>query len=171
MGEVVALLGSARRNGNTGQLLDDVARELSCDVVDLASLKISAYDYSHQNQQDDFLPTVRRLLQYEKIIFASPVYWYSFSAQMKLFIDRTSDLLDLPELLAIGRQLRGKKGFVVCTSVSNEADVAFLQAFEKTFRYLGIGYGGHIHVNCEDGYDSVASSAARASFVQQVLVG
>ena len=95
---------------------------------------------------------MNQLLEYEKIIFVTPVYWYGPSAQMKTFIDRTSDFLDLEELKNIGRRLRGKMAYIVCTSISNDADSSFLGSLRDTFVYLGMQYGGYVHANCENGY-------------------
>ena len=38
---------------------------------------------------------MRRILAFDRIIFASPVYWYAVSPAMKVFLDRSSDFLDL----------------------------------------------------------------------------
>ena len=71
---------------------------------------------------------------------------------MKVFLDRISDLLDLPDLLDKGRQLRGKTGFVVSTSGDDEPGAPFIAAFKATFDYLGMNYGGCINANCDDDY-------------------
>lgn len=152
MNKTIALFASARRHGNTGKFIDWIADELNIDVIDLAEKDITPYDYEHKNINDDFLPTVQQLLQYDNIIFVTPVYWYGPSAQMKIFIDRTSDFLDIDELKDIGRQLRTKTAYIVCTSISQDADDSFLNSFKDTFGYLGISYKGYIHANCEDGY-------------------
>jgi multimeric flavodoxin WrbA len=155
----ITLFASSRRRGNTGQLMDRIAAELDIEVIDLADQRMSPYDYDHLNRDDDFEPLVKRVLAHNQIIFATPIYWYAVSPPMKIFLDRISDLLDLPDLLAQGRRLRGKKAFVVCTSASNEPSVAFVDAFRETFAYLGMHFGGVLHVNCQEGrlpamYDS-----------------
>ena len=71
---------------------------------------------------------------------------------MKSFIDRISDLLDIPDLLESGRKLRGKKSYVLCTSISDEVSTSFINAFNETFEYLGMVYSGHLHANCANGY-------------------
>jgi multimeric flavodoxin WrbA len=152
LNNAIAVFASARRNGNTGKLIDWIARELDIDIIDLSEKSISAYDYDHKNIDDDFIPLMRQLLEYEKIIFVTPVYWYAPSAQMKVFIDRTSDFLDVDELNGIGRQLREKMAYIVCTSISSDADNSFMNSLKDTFRYLGMQYGGYIHANCEEGY-------------------
>jgi NAD(P)H-dependent FMN reductase len=148
----IALLSSSRRLGNTGQLIDRIASELNIEVVDLASQRISSYDYDHLNRNDDIEPLMRRVLAHDQIIFATPIYWYAVSPAMKVFLDRLSDLLELPDLLSEGRRLRGKKAYLVCTSIGNDPSVAFVDAFRETFDYLGMHLGGMVHVNCQDGY-------------------
>lgn len=152
LSDTIAIFASARRYGNTGKLMDWIASDLAIDVIDLSEKEISPYDYDHKNINDDFLPVMSRILEYEKIIFATPVYWYGPSAQMKIFIDRTSDFLDLDELKDIGRQLRNKTAYIVCTSISDDADSSFLNSLKDTFEYLGMRYGGYVHANCNDGY-------------------
>jgi multimeric flavodoxin WrbA len=148
----IALLSSSRRLGNTGQLIDRIGLELNIEVVDLATQRVSSYDYDHLNRNDDFEPLMKRVLAYEQIIFATPIYWYAVSPAMKVFLDRISDLLDVPDLLSEGRRLRGKQAFLVCTSASTEPSAAFVDAFRETFGYLGMHFGGMVHVNCLDGY-------------------
>ena len=109
MSSAIALFASSRRNGNTGQLIDRIAAELDMEVVDLGSKRLSAYDYEHRNRDDDFEPLMKRVLGFEQIIFASPVYWYAASPTMKVFLDRISDFLELPDLLSDGRRLRGNR--------------------------------------------------------------
>jgi multimeric flavodoxin WrbA len=146
------LFASSRRNGNTGQLMDRIAKELDIEVVDLGTARMSVYDYEHRNRDDDFEPLMKRVLDFDQIIFASPVYWYSVSPPMKVFLDRISDFLDLPDLLGEGRRLRGKHAYVVCTSIDEDVSKAFLSAFTDTFDYLGMRFGGIVHVDCRDGY-------------------
>ena len=152
MTDTIAIFASARRNGNTGKLIDWIANELDIELIDLSDKNISPYDYEHKNLNDDFIPLMNHLLNFKKIIFVTPVYWYAASAQMKIFIDRTSDFLDIEELKGIGRKLREKTAYIVCTSISSAADRSFLNSFIDTFGYLGMNYGGHIHANCENGY-------------------
>ena len=168
MNETIAIFASARRDGNTGKLIDWIASELDIDIIDLGKKNISAFDYDHRNINDDFLPLLDELLKYKNILFVTPVYWYAASAQMKVFIDRTSDLLDVEELKSVGRRLRNKTAYVVCTSISPEADSSFLTSFKDMFEYLGIDYGGHIHADCENGYDPHKYTDDVKKFIQSV---
>jgi len=168
MSKIIAVFGGARRNGNTGKLIDWISKTLGIDVIDLAEKEISPFDYEHNNINDDFIPVMDKVLEHENIIFVSPVYWYAMSAQMKIFIDRMSDFLSVSDLKDKGRKLRGKAGYVVCTSISPEADQSFVNSFKDTFKYLGMNYAGHIHADCSDGYIADRYAADVDHFVQSV---
>ena len=167
MNKTVAIIGSSRRNGNTGKLIDCIAQSLKIEVVDLGLKHLSSFDYDHKNLNDDFLPILDHLLLHDNIIFACPVYWYAMSAQMKVFIDRMSDLLVLDDLKNRGRQLRGKTGYLVATSASAHLDNSFKDSFIKTFEYLGIMYGGFVHLDCNKGFDINSGEADITHFVHK----
>lgn len=160
----IALLSSSRRLGNTGQLTDRIALELNIEVIDLTGLRMSSYDYDHLNRNDDFEPLMRHVLAHDQIIFATPIYWYAVSPAMKIFLDRISDLLEVPELLSEGRRLRGKNAYVVCTSICDEPSMEFMGAFRETFNYLGMHFGGSVHANCSDGYLSAVHDSEAMAF-------
>lgn len=156
MTDTIALFSSSRNHGNTRKLLEDLRAQADIELRDLSNFNIADYDYDHGNMDDDFLPLVTDVLTYDKIIFASPVYWYSVTPRMKAFLDRISDLLDLPDLLDLGRKFREKKAYVVATSVSTDISQTFISSFKETFSYLGADYGGCLHANCVDGYSAKA---------------
>jgi multimeric flavodoxin WrbA len=165
----IALFGSSRRHGNTGQLIDRIAGELGgIEVVDLSERRMSAYDYEHRNRRDDFEPLMKHVLEFGQILFATPVYWYTMSPPMKVFLDRISDFLDLPELLDDGRRLRGKRTWVVCTSIYDDPPASFVGAFADTFDYLGMRFEGVAHVNCRDGYVPARHDPEAVAFAQRI---
>lgn len=164
MADAIALFASARRNGHTGALTDRIAALLGIEVVDLAKLRMAPYDYEHRHRDDDFEPLMLRALEFDPLIFASPVYWYSVSSPMKVFLDRVTDFLDLPDLLHHGRRLRGKTGHVVCTSIYPDPPRPFVDAFADTFEFLGMKFGTIAHLNCADGFDDAAADAEARRF-------
>ena len=168
MADALALFASSRRNGTTGQLMDRIARELDIEVIDLATKKISAYDYEHRNRSDDFEPLMRRVLESDNLILASPVYWYGVSPPLKVFLDRITDFLDLPDLVDDGRRLRGKHAWVVCTSIYPQVPPSFLGALVDTFDYLGMVYGGIAHANCADGYVPATHDVEALAFAKRI---
>jgi multimeric flavodoxin WrbA len=164
----LALFASSRRHGNTGAVIDRIAADLAIEVVDLSQVRMSPYDYEHHNRADEFEPLMERITGYQQIIFACPVYWYSAPPPMKVFLDRLSDYLDLPDLRPKGRRLRGKRGYVIATSGSAELSPAFVYMFKETFEYLGMRYGGALHLNCDGGYSPGKFDREIAEFVSLV---
>lgn len=164
MTNAIALFASARRNGHTGALVDRIASRLGIEVVDLGALRIAPYDYGHANRDDDFEPLFRRALEFRHLIFASPVYCYAVAPPMKAFLDRITDFLDLEELRDQARRLRGKTGWVVCTSIYDRPPASFTGAFADNFAYFGMRSGGIVHVNCAEGYDAAAGEAEANRF-------
>jgi len=151
--------------------VDLIATKLNIEVVDLSRVRMSAFDYEHRNRNDDFEPLMKRVLAFDQILFATPVYWYSVAPAMKVFLDRISDFLELPDLLDEGRRLRGKQAYVVCTSIYDEAPASFMNVFRDTFTYLGIHFGGVAHANCRDGYVPARHEADAELFAQHVAGG
>ncbi len=137
--KAIIVLGSARSFGHTRKAVDQAFKGLDIPLIDLNTKVIKPYDYAYQNQEDDFIPLIETILPYELLILATPVYWYSMSAPMKTFIDRFSDLLAIRKDL--GRQLRGKKLFVVST-FDTSYPRGFEDTFEQTCTYLGMSYLG-----------------------------
>lgn len=166
--DILALFASSRRHGNTGSLMDRVAGELGIEVVDLSEIDISPFDYEHRNRGDGFEPLMVRVLEFDKLIFASPIYWYAVASPMKVFLDRISDYLDLPDLLGEGRKLRGKTGYVLCTSVYDDPSTAFIDTFANTFHYLGMHYGGCLHTNCRNAYEAERHESDVKSFIRNI---
>lgn len=162
----LVILGSSRSDGNTREALEHVRLEHQFDLVDLSELEISYFDYAQQNFNDDFIPLAEKMLEYDSIILATPVYWYSMSALMKTFIDRWSDFLITRK--DIGRGLVGKKLSLVCSYGSS-----FPERFENPFRltceYLGMHYTGCYYHYCGKNKEQIHKSLLSAKTFQQYL--
>ena len=136
----IVILGSSRSNGETRKAVDCVIDpDGSTPIIDLKTLNISAYDYGHNNQNDDYIPLMKKVVQYDTILLATPVYWYTMSATMKIFIDRLSDLLRIDK--DTGRALKGKNLFVLAT-FSTSIPEGFEYPFQQTCAYMEIKYLG-----------------------------
>ena len=142
--DTVIILGSARSDGNTRAVVDFLLENVEFDLIDLNDFEIGYFDYDNKNKDDDFMPLMRKITsQYERIVFATPVYWYSMSAIMKTFFDRISDLLTWEKDL--GRTLRGKAMGVVSCSGHDDLKEGFDMPFRESADYLGMDYLGHVH--------------------------
>ncbi len=143
--KTVVILGSSRSFGNTRKVLDSLlALRNDIDIIDLNNYDIGYFDYEFKNKSDDFLGLIEKVISYDTIVFATPVYWYTMSAQLKTFFDRISDLLK-GENKPIGRKLRNKGMAVISCSSSEELIKGFAIPFEESAYYLGMNYLGHLH--------------------------
>ena len=98
--KITILTGSPRRDGNTNYLAErfaEGAREAGHEVFtfDCAAHKIGpclACGHCGMNgpcvQKDDFDIVRGRLVEADMVVFATPVYYFGFSAQLKTVIDR-----------------------------------------------------------------------------------
>jgi multimeric flavodoxin WrbA len=136
----IVVLASSRSQGNTRLLVDYLVAGTALPVVDLSSKKISPYDYDHANAGDDFIPLIETLCQKDVWVFATPVYWYTMSAPMKIFFDRLSDLLTTHQEL--GRKLRGRSMAVIASGTDPSLPDCFEAPFRLTCDYLGMYYRG-----------------------------
>lgn len=135
----IIIFGSSQSLGRTRKAIDQIVGQKEIPLVDLNTLKISPYDYEHKNQNDDYLPLMEKVIEHELIVLVTPVYWYTMSAQMKIFVDRLTDLLEIRKDL--GRKLKGKKIFIVSTFQGGTP-----KGLEETFKgicdYMGMVYQG-----------------------------
>ena len=70
--------------------------------------------------KDDIAPMMEKVLAADVIVFASPVYFFSISSQLKLFMDRT---------YAIMEQIKNKKFYFIATAAGPSAD--FTEDFKR----------------------------------------
>lgn len=116
--KAIVLIGSPRPGGNTDLLadafVDGVAsaggegEKIYLDqlnirpIGEVGDIKAERVDV---RADDDYLPTLRKVLDADILVFGSPVYWQGVTAQLKCFVDRWSAYYVSP-LLVEG--MRGK---------------------------------------------------------------
>lgn len=138
-------MGSARSEGNTQLLSQQLAAQIPADLIDLNDYRINPYSYEHLHTDDDFLPLMRKLVaSYDRLIFATPVYWYSMSGQLKIFFDRITDLLQIDK--PTGRLLRGKSMAMLSCGGDDSRVSGFAEPFAYSAAYLGMEYLGDVHL-------------------------
>ncbi len=98
--KVLGISSSPRANGNSDQLLDkalEAARSNNAetDCIHLARLRIApcvecnhCYKTGNCFRTDDYQPTLQKIIFADCIIFATPVFFMTVTAQAKLLIDR-----------------------------------------------------------------------------------
>jgi multimeric flavodoxin WrbA len=106
-------------------------------------LKIGYYSYKNAHEDDDFLPLIQRLLYHDTWVIATPLYWYSMSAQAKTLLtllDRLTDLITLHK--DQGRLLRGRGMAVLCSGTDPTLPHGFEEPFSLTCAYLEMRFLG-----------------------------
>lgn len=102
MSKVLVLNGSPRPKGNTAFLIGEFSKALTekghdVEVLDLNDLDIKPCQgcfwcyrgFPLRCVQDDVMNSLYPLvLGSDVLVFASPIYWFNYSAQLKLFVDR-----------------------------------------------------------------------------------
>ena len=101
--QIVTLLGSARKKGNTATVLDWVEQELEASGHDIERIYLHSKtikgclgcakcretpDKIACVQDDDAIVIMEQMIAADAILFASPIYFWGFSAQIKALIDR-----------------------------------------------------------------------------------
>ena len=142
-------MGSSRDDGETRNMVDALTAHTGSTLINLREKNISYFDYEHKNIDDDFFPTMEEILQYDNIVFATPVYWFSMSAIMKTFFDRFSDLLH--QRKDLGYKLKGKNMFLLTNSSTAALTRHFETPFKDTADYLSMEYKGYVHGYVKDG--------------------
>lgn len=137
--KIAAFMGSPRKNKNTDVMLDAFlkgVRENSNEDIKnifLQRYKISnclacdSCNNTHKCVVNDDMQNIYPVFEEADIVvFATPIYWWSMSAQMKSFIDR---------LYAVGSAgMKGKKAYVLMT-YGGELPNSGPELVQKTFEY------------------------------------
>lgn len=159
--KTVVLFGSPRKDGNTRQLVNaftDVirARQQEVRVLYLNDMNIrpcqgclSCSESGICRINDDMRDIVKYLMESDLIVYATPVYWFGPSAQLKLAMDRCIAFFDKE----YRSRVKGKKAVTLmcCADENLETCRPSLDMFAKTFEGLGLLYTGNVEaVGCAD---------------------
>ncbi|MEM9648824.1 MAG: NAD(P)H-dependent oxidoreductase [Bacteroidota bacterium] len=146
----IILLGSSNSKGDTQKICSYVNDLTNYPIIDLKQKNIAEFDYEFRNRNDDFLSLIQEIVHnYDLIVFATPVYWYTMSGIMKTFFDRISDCLKIEK--ETGRKLRGMHMAVISCGSDKDLKHGFHMPFRETARYLGMNYLSDIHCWMENG--------------------
>ena len=157
--KIVAFVGSPRKGGNTDTLVSQMlsAAEKAgakTEKVYLGDMKINpckACDACRKVnppkcvQKDDFAAAAEKMIAADAIIFGTPVYWWTMSAQSKPFMDRWYGLLD-KDYSSPFKGKGVKAAVVVCCEDKNTKGMTdpIIHTFQESFKFLGIDLIGHV---------------------------
>lgn len=149
--KLLALYGSARRGGNSEQLLDRVLGALPATRYYLADLSLAPFaDLRHE--PGGFPPVdglageiLRAMTTHDVLLFACPIYWYGMSAQLKALVDQWSHALRDPAL-NFKESMRGKRAHIVLTGGDQPRikGLPLVQQFVYAFDFMGMTFGEYI---------------------------
>ena len=99
--KIVVLDGSPRKNGNTDIMVEAfkegaLKNNHTVEILKIAAMNLRGcqgcqYCYSHEGQcvfKDDMKGIFEELKDTDMVVFASPIYWFDITAQLKTVIDR-----------------------------------------------------------------------------------
>ncbi len=150
---VLVLMGSPRKRGNTDRLADEFirgAQEVGHQVekIDLKDRKVNGClgcGACQRNggscvQKDDMVEIYEKWLAADVVVLASPVYFYTWSAQMKAALDRT---------FAIEQAVKDTTFYLISAAAAPTEDYMglMLESFRKyvlCFRAGGNQEGGYV---------------------------
>ena len=169
--KVLIFMGSPRARGNSTILAEQAAegaRKAGAEVemFRLAKMNIGpclACEGCRKKgadgcvQKDDMKPLYAKLRAADALIIAGPVYWFSISAQVKLFLDR---------LYAFGaekyRPLKGKRIGIILTYGDTDpftsGAVNALRSFQDAAAYVGAKIEGLVYGSGDKAGDVTANS-------------
>jgi multimeric flavodoxin WrbA len=165
--KVLIVKGSPRARGNSATLAEQVAagaRAAGAEVesVYLHGLDIRPCDACDSCQDvadldcvigDDMQLLYPKLREADAVVYASPIYWFSVSAQMKLFIDRCYGLAGVDDWRR-DHALAGKRIGVVLTYGDDDAvksgAINAIRMFQDAFAYIPAEIVGMVYGTASD---------------------
>lgn len=161
--QITTLLGSARKKGHTATVLDWVEKELetlghTVERIYLNNKTIGGClgcAKCRENpekiacvQKDDAIDIMERMLASDGVLFASPVYFWGFSAQTKALIDRGYALVTNYHQPGHTSLMQGKRIGLLVTGADayeNNAEGLF-SAFDRIAGFLLARKTGELYV-------------------------
>jgi multimeric flavodoxin WrbA len=156
--KILALLGSPRKKGNSTALADKIiegaeAAGAAVEKIYLHGQKIApcqaCYVCRKPNSRscaidDDMQPIYQKLIEADAWVIASPVYWFSMSAQTKLFMDRCFALFNIEKDALAGKNIAIAMSYADADPFMSGC-VNALRTFQDAFAYVGATIVGMVY--------------------------
>ncbi|MET3697825.1 multimeric flavodoxin WrbA [Bacillus oleivorans] len=149
---IAVIYGGTRKNGNTELLTEEAIKGKPAERIHLTDYKIEPIvDQRHAESgfaevNDDYNQIIDRILPHEILLFSTPIYWYSMSGTMKLFVDRWSQILRDPNYPDFREKMSSKKAYVIAVGgdLPYLKGLPLIQQFQYIFDFMGISFEGYI---------------------------
>lgn len=141
--KILIISASPRKNGNSDTLCNQFALGAQADGKDVEKVFLGDYNINYCQgcgycsgkheciQKDDASSIIKKMIDADVIVLASPVYFYCINGQLKTLIDRTAPYY---------RQITNKVFYFLLTAADNSPD-----AFDESMTALN-GF-----IRCLDG--------------------
>jgi multimeric flavodoxin WrbA len=184
--KILVLLGSPRKKGNSATLADQIIAgvesvEATAEKIFLHGKAISPCQACYACQRpdsegcaidDEMQPIYGKLIEAHGWVIASPVYWFSMSAQTKLFLDRCFALPAYKKDAFTGKRIAVAMSFGD-EDAFNSGCVNALRTFQDAYRYVGANLVGMVYGSAEKLGEIKSNSALmqQAEVLGKKLVG
>lgn len=138
--KILVVVGAAEGHGNTLLTVQKKFESQDVEVIDLCKNPVAEFSYKG-TVEDHFYQIIEKMIEADRVVFATPVYWYAMSGVMKDFFDRFSNLMS-GKYKELGESLYGKKVELLSTGYDLEAPIGFEVPFVSTSYYFGMDYMG-----------------------------
>ena len=156
--QVLVILGSPRKKGNSSILAAQISKGAKSagaevETVFLQNLKISpcrACDTCQKPNskgcaiKDDMQTIYPKMIKADAWVIASPVYWFTMSAQTKIFMDRSYALSAYAKNPFIGKRIAIAMSYGDVDPVKSGC-VNALRTFQDAYRYTGSKIVGMVY--------------------------
>ena len=156
--KILVLLGSPRKKGNSTALANQIIAGAEsagavAEKIFLHGKGIAPCQACYACQQpdskgcaidDEMQPIYAKLIEADGWVIASPVYWFSMSAQTKLFLDRCFALTAYKKDAFAGKRIAVAMSFGD-EDAFNSGCVNALRTFQDSARYVGANLVGMVY--------------------------
>ena len=187
--KVITLLGSARKKGNTATVLGWVEEELEAAGHTVERINLNGKtihgclgcakcrDYPDEIacvQKDDAEDIMEKMIAADVALYASPLYFWGFTAQIKALIDRGYALVTNYHLPNQTSLMKGKRVGLLATGggpYEKNAEGMFT-AFDRIAGFLMAEKAGELYVGgCKTPADLSENKREKAKELAHSLVG
>jgi multimeric flavodoxin WrbA len=156
--KILVLLGSPRRKGNSTTLAEGIIKGAetagaAVEKVYLHGQKIAPCQACYACRKpksrscaidDDMQFIYQKLAEADAWVIASPVYWFTMSAQTKLFMDRCFALFNIKKEALAGKNIAVAMSYADADPFVSGC-VNALRTFQDAFAYVGANIVGMVY--------------------------
>jgi len=173
--KILVLLGSPRKKGNSTMLAEQIIKgaEAAGAIVEKIYLhgeKIAPCQACYACRKkdskgcaidDDMQPIYQKLIEADAWVIASPVYWFTMSAQTKLFLDRCFALLSYKKGAFAGKRIAIAMSYADADPFVSGC-VNALRTFQDAFAYVDANIVGMVYGSADKPGDIKSNQALMA---------